>query len=110
MILIDKRNETQRVILTLNGFDFDPVLLIQNDENRSKHSLNLPENTSASPTRYDEFILDTVDFDEIPTGYYSYQILSGSQTIECGKMKVIDDKVVAEILSAPDTQSILIFK
>jgi len=92
MIVINKTNPTQAILLTLDGVQNHSELLVQSDASRKEYEIALGENASLFD-RYDLFSVDTSVFNDMPEGYYSYEVkdLDTGELIESGKLYIIPD-------------------
>lgn len=103
MILIDRDNETQTILVTLDGIGSTNILHLKHDAERSEFEIELGDNVSEYNGRYDKFNIPTSDFDSMPEGFYSYRIKSAldGSIIEEGKLFVKPTETI-QVPTAPD--------
>jgi len=122
MILINKDNSKQNLVLTLAELTTiaNPVylLVLKSDFNGNSYRFILQNNLSSSTIRYDYFQLDTSLFTNLDTGIYSYKVYqSGSiaydettlgNSIESGKAEVFASGTTQQaiIYTAPKADSV----
>lgn len=114
MILIDKSKDFQTIILTLSelsdGLIGDYILKLTSDRDRKEYLINLPENTSSFPERFDLFKIETSVFESLNDGFYAYQVLLNDLVIERGKAQIKSPSNPSEIIiQANSSNEILIY-
>lgn len=125
MILINKDNSTQDLVLTLTELTTiaDPVylLVLKNEFTDNLTRYILQDNVSANLNRYDHFQVDTSLFNDLDTGDYSYTIYQSDSInydettlgnyVETGKAKVTaPDEVVSAIIYNSATAETITYK
>ncbi|WP_121811009.1 hypothetical protein [Mucilaginibacter kameinonensis] len=112
MLVIDKSNPVQRIILTLTEItgiaDAEYIVKLKHDATRFEYTFSLPVNVSPAPERFDLFLVTTSVFDDMPTGYYIYLVFTNSPTpghsFKSGKL-LIKDLEVTEYVTPPNTDT-----
>lgn len=119
MILINKDRETNTVILTLTELTTinNPVYLmvLYSEYTKKTYRIILPQNTSASKERYDEFTLNTSIFNNYEEGIYSYYIYQAEtetidettlgNPVEIGKLKLFSNTTNEEYTSLNEEET-----
>jgi hypothetical protein len=95
MLLVDKQNVEQRLIVTVseNTKVTTPSysMLVHSDFTNETFNIDLPDSTSLYPDRYDEFLINTTEFESLQPGHYSYTITEQTDgVVEKGVLMVID--------------------
>lgn len=125
MILINKDNSTQDLVLTLTELttiaDAVYLLVLKNEFTDNLTRYILQDNVSANLNRYDHFQVDTSLFNDLDTGDYSYTIYQSDSInydettlgnyVETGKAKVTaPDEVVSAIIYNSATAETITYK
>lgn len=95
MILIDRSEVEQDIVLTLDEIFSNSMLMLKHDSTRAEFEIPLGDNKSAFPERFDLFRVATELFDPLPDGYYSYKIKQmppyAEVVVETGKLFIKPD-------------------
>jgi hypothetical protein len=101
MITLDKSLQNQRIICTISEIEMAdgnvPILKVENKQNNTNYTLNLPENSSLYKSRFDEFIFPTSQVNDWIEGKYFYAIWEYNsstqqlvQELEIGLLQILD--------------------
>ena len=101
MITLDKSLQNQRVVCTISEISMAvgnvPILKVENKQNNTNYTLNLPENSSLYKSRFDEFIFPTSQVNDWIEGKYFYAIWEYNsstqqlvQELEIGLLQILD--------------------
>jgi hypothetical protein len=101
MLIVDKSQDTTRFIVTVTEATTvgDPVytMMIHSSFTNGTFYLPLPQNTSPYPVRYDEFMVETSEFDAFPNGMYAYTISEVSDgVVERGVLVIKNSEETTE--------------
>lgn len=102
MLTINQSDISTRFIVTvseINTVTSGSTLELFNQFTNVSTTYNLPADTSAYPTRYNEFVFSSSTFSGLSTGTYTYTIKdSTSATTETGLLKVVGDVLTQQEL------------
>ncbi len=95
MLVINQSDITTKFIVTvseINTITTGSTLELFNQFTNVSTTYNLPADTSAYPTRYNEFVYSSSTFSGLSIGTYTYTIKDTSGvTTETGLLKVVGD-------------------
>lgn len=124
MIVIDKSQSSQNIILTLTELtsieNAKYLLVLKNDAVRNVTYIFLGNNLSTARERYDLFKLTQPAYNQLVSGYYTYSIYQQAQdseitdvtllgaSIEDGKL-LVKSLEVTEVVAPAETNDYIIY-
>ncbi|WP_316797325.1 hypothetical protein [Pedobacter agri] len=99
MILIDKSDATQKIVFSSNSHNDAGsfLLIITSDSGRNTIQIPLNNNISNDVERCFIYDVDSVSFNGLESGFYTYQVMLGAEITTSGKLlikQVKEDSVI----------------